>query len=593
MQETTLSLSAPKLSPFLPLVLLACFTACGDHASSNQDENLEAPREEPTLATAPLTLPNGADEAATEAITPEFLRSVVATLADDAMEGRGPGTAGDAMARKYLIEQLDKLGLKPGGADGSWEQSFRIVGVNAKAPKHWTFTRGEQTLHLAHWDEYIASSGVQEETSRIENAEVVFVGYGIEAPEYGWDDFKGADLKGKVLLMLNNDPDWDAELFEAERRLYYGRWTYKYESAARQGAAGAIIIHTTPSAGYNFGVVQHSWTGPQFELPAAGEPRIQVAGWTSWEASEQLATFAGQDLKALAEAARSKDFQPVPLGITTSFLLENEVQSEAITANVLGILPGNDPAVSHQVVIYTGHHDHLGRSEPSDDSDGGTSDDHIYNGARDNASGVAMVLAIAKAYTLLPEPPRRSILFAFVAAEEQGLLGSKFYAQNPTIPAGNLVANINFDSGNIWGRTTDLSYIGYGKSTLDAVAEAAAAKQGREVVGDQFPDQGLFYRSDQFSLAKIGVPAMYLSEGTNFIDIPDGEKKMDAWLEENYHQVSDELEDSWGFDGMVEDAQVGFWAGLYIAQGQEIPAWNPGDEFEAARKAALLEVGGN
>lgn len=574
-----------KLVPPLALLLLllaAFLTACGGGEQPEEPVETAAPAvPEP----AALDLPPGADEAA-QAVTPEYLRGVIATLADDALEGRGPGSAGDDTARKYLIEQLTDLGLEPGAADGSWEQSFRIVGVTADAPEVWSFTNHRETLNLTHWDEYIASSGVQQNTAQIKDAEVVFVGYGIEAPEYGWDDFKDVDLKGKVLLMLNNDPHWDDALFEGERRLYYGRWTYKYESAARQGAAGAIIIHTTDSAGYNFGVVQHSWTGPQFELPAADEPRVQVAAWTSWEASQKLVSFAGQDLDALVEAAKSKDFKPVPLGITTSLRLNNEVQSEAVTANVLGLLPGSDPEVRDQVVIYTAHHDHLGRSESPEDSG-----DHIYNGARDNASGVAMVLAIAKAYTELPEPPRRSILFAFVAAEEQGLLGSKFYAQNPTVQPGNLVANVNYDSGNIWGRTRDLSYIGLGKSTLDAVANSAAAKQGRVVKGDQFPDQGLFYRSDQFSLAKIGVPAMYLSGGTDFIDVEGGKQKMEDWLAQNYHQVSDELEDSWGFDGMVEDAQVGFWAGLHIASSDEIPTWNPGDEFEAARQAALAELG--
>ena len=556
--------------------LLACGGAAEDPAPS-----AEAP--EPEVG---LNLPAGADEAA-EAIDGEMLRDVVARLSDDRMKGRGPGSEGDQLAREELIAQLQDLGLEPGGEGGSWEQPFGIVGITSTVPDTWTFDAAGKTLDLAFWDDFIAGSGVQNESSSVREAEVVFVGYGIEAPEYEWDDYKGADLDGKVLLMLNNDPDWDADLFEGNRRLYYGRWTYKYESAARQGAAGAIIIHTDESAGYPFQVVQTSWTGPQFELPAGDEPRLEIAAWTSYEASERLAELGGFDLAELIESARSKDFTPVSLGMRTSLDLRNDVARDTTTANVLGMLPGADPDLADQVVIYTAHHDHLGEGQPDD------SGDTIYNGARDNATGCAILLGIAKAYTQLPEPPRRSILFAFVAAEEQGLLGSKFYAQYPTVHPGRLVANVNFDSGNIWGPTRDLSYIGLGKSTLDAIARGAAAKQGREVKGDQFPDKGLFYRSDQFSLAKIGVPAMYLSGGTELIGDPDGRAKMEAWTATNYHQQSDELEDSWNFEGMVEDARVGFWAGLAIATGDELPAWNAGDEFEAARLAALAELGGS
>lgn len=561
----------------LPLALGAL--ACAPATTEPNGEPSESANE-----TAALELPEGSDAAA-NAITAEGLRQTIAALSDDLLEGRGPGSPGDEKARAYLVEQLSALGLEPAAADGTWQQRFNIVGIDASVPDTWSFRAAGQSLDMKFWDEFIAASGVQETAARIDDSEIVFVGYGIEAPEYDWDDFKGTDLHGKVLLMLNNDPDWDPDLFAGDRRLYYGRWTYKYESAARQGAAAAIIIHTTPSAGYPFQVVQSSWTGPQFELPAGDEPRIQVAGWTSYEASKRLVALTGHDLDELITAARSRDFQPVPLGIRTTFELRNEIRADTETANVLAMLPGSDPALADQVVIYTAHHDHLGRGQADD-----TGDD-IYNGARDNASGSAMILAIAKAMRTLPEAPRRSVLFAFVAAEEQGLLGSKYYAAWPTVAPGKLTANINFDSGNIWGPTHDLSYIGYGKSTLDRVAEAAAAKQGRVVKGDQFPDRGLFYRSDQFSLAKIGVPAMYLSGGTEFLDDPEGNKvKMDEWVATNYHQQSDELNDSWSFDGMVQDAQVGLYAGLAIANAEQAPAWNPGDEFEAARLAALGDL---
>ncbi len=408
------------------------------------------------------------------------------------------------------------------------------------------------------------------------------MGYGIEAPEYQWNDFKGMDLKGKVLVMLNNDPDWDPKLFEGNRRLYYGRWTYKYESAARQGAAGAIIVHTTPSAGYPWQVVQTSWTGEQFELPAAGEPRIQVAGWTTEDAAKKLFQAAGHDLAKLVEQAKSRDFKPVPLGITTSLTLPTQI-SKKKTANVLGLLRGSDPKLKEEVVLYSAHHDHLGIGEP--DKEG----DKIYNGAIDNAAGCAQLLAIAKAFTELPQRPRRSILIGFVAAEEQGLLGSEYLALHPPMPAGKIAANINYDGGNVLGKTVDLTFIGLGKSSLDAVVQSLAASQNRKLLGDQFPDRGFFYRSDQFNFAKIGVPAIYLDNGTEFVGKSKewGKQQVEDYETNRYHQPSDEYDPKWTYDGMIQDAQLGFYAGLSIAETPQLPAWNPGDEFEAARKKAL------
>jgi Zn-dependent M28 family amino/carboxypeptidase len=415
---------------------------------------------------------------------------------------------------------------------------------------------------------------------------VVFVGYGIQAPEYGWDDYKGADLKGKVLLMLNNDPESDPKLFEGKRRLYYGRWTYKYESAARQGAVGAILIHTEHSAGYPFQVVQSSWSGEQFELPAEGEPTVQIKGWLTLDASRRLAALAGKDLDQLLAAAEKKTFRPVPLGVRTSIDFTNAL-GRVRSANVLGLLEGSDPQLKNEVIVYSAHHDHLGVGKP--DATG----DAIYNGAVDNASGVAQILGIARAFAALPAPPRRSILFAAVAAEEQGLLGSKYYALHPTFPAGRIAANINYDAGNIFGRTKDITYIGMGKSSLDGVVVAAAAMQGRRVVGDQFPDKGSFYRSDQFNFAKVGIPALYLDGGTEFVgqDPEFGRRKAEEYTARDYHQPSDQWTTDWNFDGLVEDAIVGFYAGLSIATSDAMPTWNPGDEFEAARKKALAEAG--
>jgi Zn-dependent M28 family amino/carboxypeptidase len=393
------------------------------------------------------------------------LSAHIETLSSDEYEGRGPATAGDLRTQQYLAGQLEALGLEPGGPDGSWVQEFSVVGITSEVPEQWSFRRGVDTLTLKHWEQFIATSGVQRTTSSIEDAEVVFVGYGIDAPEYAWDDFKGQDLSGKVLLFLNNDPDWDPELFEGNTRLYYGRWSYKYEMAARQGAVGAIIIHTIPSAGYPWKVVQTSWSGELFELPATDEPSLEIAAWVTEAAAVDLVGLAGRDLAELVESAKSRDFQPVPLGVTTSLTFENQL-TQAKTANVIGRLPGSDAALRDEAVIYTAHHDHLGIGTPDE------SGDVIYNGALDNAAGVAQVLAIADALRSLPVAPRRSILFLFVAAEEQGLLGSKYYAAHPTYAPGKIAANINHDSANIWGRTRDLTFIGFGKSSLDAVVQS-------------------------------------------------------------------------------------------------------------------------
>ena len=534
------------------------------------------------IAASTADVPSAVAAVAKAQITPATLRAPIRILASDEFEGRGPATRGDALARLYLSTELETLGLKPGGEKGGWEQPFDIVGVKAKLPASWDFNGKAGAVSLKLGDDYIAGSGVQTPTAAIENAPLVFVGYGIEAPEYQWNDFKGVDVKGKVLVMLNNDPDWDPKLFAGNTRLYYGRWTYKYESAARHGAAGVIIIHTTPSAGYPWQVVQSSWGGTQFELPAEGEPRIQLKGWATEEAARRLLKAGGADLDALVKQAKSRGFKPVPINLRTSIKFENDI-SRVRTANVAGLLPGSDPKLKEEVVIYSAHHDHFGIGEP--DKTG----DKIYNGAEDNAAGCAQVLAIARAMAALPEKPRRSVLFLFVAGEEQGLLGSKYYSVHPTFPAGRIAANINYDGGNYLGRTRDLTQVGAGKSSLDALAKALVEKQGRKLVPDQNPDKGYYYRSDQFSFAKIGVPALYFDEGTDYIGKPAGwgKQQHDEWTEHVYHQPSDQIDDSWNFEGMIEDATIGFDAGWLIAQADEMPAWNPGDEFEAARKKAI------
>jgi Zn-dependent M28 family amino/carboxypeptidase len=554
------------------LACAAVLAACGSGDPGVND----APTSVTSVERITLTAVNAA-----ESITGDEIRRVVAEIASDAYGGRGPGTQGEMMTRAFLAAELAKLGFAPAGPNGSYEQAVELVGVTTGAPATWRFEGGAGAVELARGDDFIAVSGVQGPSAAIENAELVFVGYGIVAPEYDWNDFKDVDVRGKVLVMLNSDPDWDPALFAGNERLYYGRWTYKYESAAAHGAAGAIIVHTTPSAGYGWNVVQSSWSGPQFELPAGDEPRTQLRGWVTEDAARRLLGTA-HDLDALVEQAKSRDFRPVPLGVTTSIALTNTL-TRTPTANVLGVMRGRDAALADQHVIYTAHYDHLGIGEP--DAEGDT----IYNGAMDNASGVGMLLAIGRAFAALPEKPRRSIMLLFVAAEEQGLIGSKYYAEHPTVPPGLIAANVNFDSGNIWGETRDITFIGLGKSSLDAVARDVATYQARTVKGDQFPDRGFYYRSDQFSFARIGVPAFYFDGGTDFVGRPAGwgAEQIELYEANHYHQPSDELTPEWNFAGMVQDARFGFHAGLLVANDDELPRWNPGNEFEAARLSAL------
>ena len=532
----------------------------------------------------PVTASDGnvAGEDASKEITDEFIREIIAEISSDAYEGRGPGSAGDVKARQYLAGRLDDLGLQPGAADGTWEQRFDLVGVNSQQPKSWTFAGADSSLAIKRWDDFIVNSGVQKDRSEVSDAEVVFVGYGIQAPEFDWDDYAGVDVTGKVVLVMNNDPDWDPDLFAGDTRLWYGRWDYKQQKAAQMGAVGTIIIHTTPSAGYPFQVLQNSGAGAQFELPAGDAPRNQFNAWLAEDAARKLVALAGQDLDVLREAAYNRDFEPVPLGVTTSIVMDVKI-TRVQSANVLGLIPGSDHILKDEVVIYSAHHDHLGIGPANDKGD------TIYNGAMDNASGVAQVIAMAKAFKSLPVAPRRSILVALVGAEEQGLIGSQWFAANPTFAPGKIAANLNYDGGNIWGETHDVTYIGLGKSSIDQIVKLLLSEQGRVVKPDQFPDKGYFYRSDQFSFAKIGVPAVYLDPGTDFVDrSPEwGKQQADYYTEAHYHQPSDEYDPNWNFEGMIEDARIGFWTGLAIANADDMPVWNEGDEFEAARLEAL------
>ena len=533
------------------------------------------------------SLVSPAEKTAAQAITENVIRGHVRFLASDLLEGRAPASRGDVLAQQYIQAQMEALGLDAGAPGGGWIQKVPLVGIVGNVPQKTTLSKGSQKVDLTRIADYVAFSGTQKPQSSVPGAEVVFVGYGIVAPEFQWDDYKDVDVKGKVLLMMNNDPEDDPKLFAGKTRLWYGRWDYKYMIAAQKGAVGAFIIHTQPSAGYPWQVVTSSWSRERFELPYEGEPRVEIKGWFTEDASKKIAALGGQDLDRLRAAALKRDFRPVPLGVDFSMAIENTVQTKE-SGNVIGRFPGSDARLSREAVVYTAHHDHLGmKTDPK------PGEDAIYNGALDNASGVSAMLAIAKAFRQLPKAPRRTVYFASVTAEEQGLLGSEYFSKHPPIEAGRIAADINIDGVGIFGRTKDITMVGLGKSSLDPIIVALAKMQGRVVKPDQFPDRGFFYRSDQFNLAKVGVPAAYFDSGTEVIGKPEGwgKKRIEEWEEKDYHQPSDELNDQWDLGGAVEDVRLDFWLGVKVANADRMPEWNRGDEFEAARRKALAAVG--
>jgi Zn-dependent M28 family amino/carboxypeptidase len=528
-------------------------------------------------------------ESITRHITSDQLHGHIQFLADDLLEGRGPATTGDKLTQLYLETQFRTLGLKPVESLQGYRQPFPMLGLTSTPEKTWTFRKtGQSTgVEFKYFDDFIAVAGRPEPKVDLKNAEIVFVGYGIQAPEYQWDDFKGQDLKGKILLMMNNDPESDPKIFEGPRRLYYGRWDYKYESAARQGAAGAIIIHTEHSAGYPFTVIQTSWTGEQFELRDSQNARLDLKAWMTRPATEALVAHAGMKLDELLAKAESREFKPVALGVTVSTGIQC-VARQSETANVVGLMPGSDPKLADEYVVFMAHHDHIGIAASRDEKD-----DTIYNGAIDNASGTAALLAIADAIRMSGLKSRRSLLFAAVGAEEQGLLGSKYFAEHPPVPNGKQSAVVNIDGINFLGTTRDVQVVGFGKSSLDSLVDRVAKKQQRVVVPDREPSKGYYYRSDQFSLAKVGVPGLYLHAGHEVIGKPEGwgKQQLDVWTKKDYHQRSDEYNPNWDLSGAVKDIQLLAEVGWIAANQDELQKWNPGDEFEAARKSAIAEAG--
>jgi len=517
-----------------------------------------------------------------DSLSRERMRAHLAFLADDLLEGRGTGQRGGELAVAYIATQFALAGLKPGGVAGSYLQPVPLMGIETKTSTTFAFLtpRGERSLK--YLEEFVATAETQRELQQVD-AEVVFVGYGVQAPEFDWDDYKGLSVRGKVLLMLVNDPPSDDPgHFGGKALTYYGRWTYKYEKALAMGAVGAVLVHTPQSAGYGWDVVRNSWgrERPYVRLKRA-EPALQVASWITEDVARELVSAAGQDLAALTRAAARRGFQPVPLPLRLRARLESKVRPVE-TANVLGLIEGSDPVRKNEVVIYTAHYDHLGVGTPVDG-------DAIYNGAVDNASGTALLLELARAWAQAPQKPARSLLFIACAAEEGGLRGSEYYAGNPTFPPGKIAANINYDALLVLGRTRDVTLLGVERTTLQTAAERIARVMSLTIKPDASPEQGFYYRSDHFSLAKVGVPAMSVDVGQDYVGKPAGwgaEKEKD-YREKRYHRPGDHYDPSWDFSGLVEVARLGVYLGWEAATMAELPGWKPGDEFAAARAASL------
>lgn len=520
-----------------------------------------------------------------EKITSESLEVHIRALADDSMMGRAPATRGEQMAVDYVVKQFENIGLEPGMPDGSWIQHFPILGQQTNLNTSLRITRGNRQIHnFAFGPQLIVSPAQDQESVSIQNAELVYVGYGIIAPEEGWDDYKGMDMTGKILVMKNSDPTTHPDKFDGDSRTYYGRWTYKYEVAQDVGALGVLIIHTTPTAGYPWSVVANSFGRERFTLKPEGEERAptQIQGWLNATASRDLFESAGLNLQELFDAAESPDFEPVSLGNLRASIDVTASYRELNAQNIVAKIPGNDAIYKDEYLVFTAHHDHLGVGMPIDG-------DSIFNGALDNASGVSALINMADGFKSIQSNLKRSLLFVVVGAEESGLLGSKYFAQNPTVHPGFMTANINLDGLNVFGPTIDLVSIGLGRTSIDDIMLDEAEKLGRTIAPDPNPDQGYFYRSDHFSFAQIGIPATFTMMGTQFMGQPEDHYETVVRPEMNriYHTVHDEFSGDWDLTGAANDTQLMFRVAYRIANTPEMMSWTPGNEFEAARKRTL------
>jgi Zn-dependent M28 family amino/carboxypeptidase len=518
----------------------------------------------------------------------DAIKAHVRFLSSDLLEGRGPGTRGDDLAMQYIAAQFEALGLKPAGDNGSYIQRVPLIGIATDAANtSLGFTKNGTNvvgpLKLA--TDFVGQDKTQVPTDTIDS-DVVFVGHGVVAPEYKWDDYKGLDTRGKTLVMLVDDPPANAQepdLFKGKARTYYGRWTYKYEIGAAKNADAVILIHTNEAAGYGWQVVSNSWGGENsFMKLGAGQHDLKWAGWITQDVARNLFKQAGLDLDKLTQDAASRNFKPVPLGVKFSGKMTSKIRTFD-TGNVVAKLEGSDATMKDQAILYSAHHDHLGIGKA--DATGDT----IYNGAIDNASGCGLLIEMARVWANTNPAPKRSVYFAAVAAEEQGLLGSAWYGQHPSIPAGRIALNINFDAIPEYGRVSDVQMNGVERTTFYPVAQRVTKAMGITIVPDQEPEQGHYYRSDHFSLGKVGIPAFSVDAGQTVIGKPAGfgKAKSDEYREKHYHQPSDEISADWDWSTSVELGQLGYWLGWEAANSADMPNWVPGDEFRGIRDKSL------
>ncbi len=520
-------------------------------------------------------------EAASRSIEGDSLLNHIKVLASDEFEGRLPGSVGEERTVDYLKKQCESFGLSPGNGRGGFFQKVPVYGL--KARPELAFYGGDKELKLSFPDDFVAMSRNLKGSTAIANSDVVFVGHGIIAPEYGWDDYKGLDVRGKTLVMLIGDPSrpdpkdpskMDESFFRGKALTYYGRWTYKYEIASKLGAAAVLIVHETEPAGYGYDVVTASWGQENFDLGTNAE-RVKMEGWLSSQSARKLFTAGGVSFDEVKKKAQVHDFSPVSFGVKMTANVKSTVRKFE-TSNVVAMLPGSDSELKKECIVYSAHWDHFGTKQNKDGSVG------IFRGALDNGSGVATILEIARAYSKLEHRPKRSVVFLFTTLEERGLLGSLHYVESPPVPLEKTLAVINVDVMNLWGRTKEVVSIAKGHSTLDNVLLKYAALQERSVISDPEPDKGYFYRSDHLEFIRRGVPAMFfLHPGASYIGKPAdyGTKKRSAYVRDDYHKVTDEVKSDWDLSGTVEDAQLLFQAGFDVANGEEMPQWNATSEF--------------
>jgi Zn-dependent M28 family amino/carboxypeptidase len=518
---------------------------------------------------------------AADCINADAMLNHIKILASDEFEGRLPGSVGEEKTVEYLQKQCESLGLKAGGENGSYLQKVPVYSL--KAQPELEFRSKNKEIKLSSPDDFVALSRNLSGDVSVANSEVVFVGYGVRAPEYKWDDYKGVDVRGKTVIMLIGDPTrpdpkdpnkLDDSFFRGKALTYYGRWTYKYEIASELGAAAVLIVHETEPAGYGYDVVTASWGQENFDL-GTSKDRVDMEGWLSLESARKLFEMSGVSFDDAKKKAQKQDFVPISLNVKSNAKVKSATRKFE-TSNVVAVLPGSDPALKDECIVYSAHWDHFGTKKNTDGTIG------VFSGALDNGSGVATVLEIARAYGKLQEPPKRSIVFLFTTLEERGLLGSLYYVQSPLVPLAKTLAVINVDVMNVWGRARELVSIAKGHSSLDDVLSKFAEQQGRTVIADPESEKGYFYRSDHLEFIRKGVPALFfLYPGSSYIGKPEdyGMQKRLAYVKNDYHKVSDKVKDDWDLSGAVEDAQLLFQVGLDVANGSTKPRWNATSEF--------------